>query len=223
LEYAKKLFAKAFIEAESEGLSSLGSEDGIVWSFSEKFEKSMNTLVKKNSSIKLSTRRTVRRSLLAAIITLIIMFASLMSVSATRNSAIRFVKKVFWNRNSINIEKNVKIPFETIETEYTLSDLPEGYRIKSYDKDDFGVFVIWINENGDEIVFAQDTLAMHFDIDNEHDYHEYEINGYTAYYTGNEHGAFLIWTDGNYWFSASGPKNAIDYVKSAPEKIVEKN
>lgn len=87
----------SFIDDEDENasISNLKSEDEIEWEFSEKFESSMNKLIKKNNHIQLSTRRAVRKGLLAAIIALIVAFTGLMSVSATRESIIEFVKKVF--------------------------------------------------------------------------------------------------------------------------------
>lgn len=68
MDNVKKLFIQALIEAKDNELSKLKSEDEIEWEFSEKFENSMNNLIKKNNHIQLSTRRTVRRGLLAAII-----------------------------------------------------------------------------------------------------------------------------------------------------------
>lgn len=87
----------SFIDDEDENasISNLKSENEIEWKFSEKFESSMNKLIKKSNHIQLSTRRTVRRDLLAEIIALIVAFTGLMSVSATRESIIEFVKKVF--------------------------------------------------------------------------------------------------------------------------------
>lgn len=94
MENSRKLFIKAFLEAENANISNLKSENEIEWEFSEKFENSMNKLIKKNNHIQLSTRRTVRKGLLAAIIALIVAFTGLMSISATRESIIEFVKKV---------------------------------------------------------------------------------------------------------------------------------
>lgn len=223
MENAKELFIKALIEVDGKELSKLKSEDEIEWEFSEKFENSMNKLIKKNNRIQLSTRRTVGRGLLAAVIALIVAFAGLMSVSATRESIIEFVKKVFPNRNEITLSENSTLPVDRIETEYTLSDLPSGYKLETYNNYDISVFSVWKNENGDEIAFGQDILSMKFDIDNEHNYQEFNINGYPAFYTEDNSGAFLTWTDGYYWFEINGPKNEIDYLKNAPEKIIEKN
>ena len=91
MDNIKKLFVQALIEAENKEISKLKGEDEIEWEFSEKFENSMNKLIRKNIHIRLSTRRTVRRGLLAAIIALIAVFSGLMSVSATREPIVNFV------------------------------------------------------------------------------------------------------------------------------------
>ena len=129
MENRKELFIKAFLEVENASISNLKSENEIEWEFSEKFESSMNKLIKKNNHIQLSTRRTVRRGLLAAIIALIVAFTGLMSVSATRESIIEFVKKVFSNHNEITLSENSTLPVDRIETEYTFSELPEEYEL----------------------------------------------------------------------------------------------
>ena len=84
-------------------ISKLKGEDEIEWEFSEKFENSMNKLIRKNIHIRLSTRRTVRRGLLAAITALIAVFSGLMSVSATREPIVNFVKRVFSDHNEMTM------------------------------------------------------------------------------------------------------------------------
>lgn len=71
------------MESEKRKNAWLSDKDENEWAFSRKFEKSMNTLIQKNKRIQLSTRRTVTKSLLAAIITIMVLFTGLMSVSAT--------------------------------------------------------------------------------------------------------------------------------------------
>lgn len=136
------MFIRAFLEAEALDNAKLKSEDEIEWAFSEKFENSMNKLIKKNNHIQLSTRRTVRRGLLAAIIALIVAFTGLMSVSATRKPFIEFIKKVFSQYNDISISKDSTLPVDRIETEYTLRDLPSGYNLEIYNNYDTSVFSV---------------------------------------------------------------------------------
>ena len=184
----------------------------------------MNKLIKKNNHIQLSTRKTVRRGLLAAIIALIVAFTGLMSVSASRESIIEFVKKVFSNRNEITLSGNSTLPVKRIETEYTLSDLPEEYELTTYEKDETGVFSSWRNSSDNsEIVFSQDILLVNMSIDNEHNYQEISINGYNAYLNQYEFNTCLTWTDGNYLFTLNIPNSLnIDIIELA-KNIVEKN
>lgn len=224
MDNVKELFIQSLIEVKDKELSKLKSEDEIEWEFSEKFENSMNKLIKKNNRIQLSTRRTVGRGLLAAVIALIVAFAGLMSVSATRESIIEFVKKVFPNRNEITLSENSTLPVKRIETEYTLSDLLEEYELTTYEKDETGVFSSWRNSSDNsEIVLSQDILLVNMSIDNEHNYQEITINGYNAYLNQYEFNTCLTWTDGNYLFTLNIPNNINIDITELAKNIVEKN
>lgn len=224
MDNVKKLFVQALIEAESKEISKLKGEDEIEWEFSEKFENSMNRLIRKNNHIRLSTRRTVRRGLLAAIIALIAAFSGLMSVSAIREPIVKFVKKVFSNRNEITLSENSTLPVDRIETEYTLSELPEEYELTTYEKDEIGVFSRWKSSvDESEIVFSQDILLVNMSIDNEHNYRETSVNGYTAYLNQYEFNTSLTWTDGTYLFTLNVPNSLNIDITDLAKNIIEKN
>ena len=223
MENSKELFIKAFMEAERIDNSYLKSEEEIEWDFSEKFESSMNKLIKKNNHIKLSTRRKIRIGFIAAIIAIIIMFTGLMSVTAIRTPFVEIIKKVTPGFTELELSKESTPPVDTIETEYTLTNIPEGFEIKSYQKEEYSVFVIWVNDKGEELVFSQDLLDSVWSIDNDYNYRELEINGYTAYFNDYGIASSLTWTDGIYWFHLSVPSSANEDVLSMAENISEKN
>ena len=223
MENSKEQFLKAFMEAERIDNSNLKSEDEIEWDFSEKFEKSMNKLIKKNNHIKLSTRRKIRKGLFAAIIAVIVTFTGLMSVSATRIPFVEFIKKAFSQFNEVTLSEESTPPVERIETEYTLTDLPEGYEIDTYQKDDLGIFSVWKNKNGDEIVFSQNLIDTNFTFDNEHNYQETNINGYEAYLNTYEFESSLKWSDGYYWFVIKVPISLNNEIINIAENISVKN
>ena len=215
---------QALIEAENKGISKLKGEDEIEWEFSEKFENSMNKLIRKNNHIRLSTRRTVRRGLLAAIIALIAVFSGLMSVSATREPIVNFVKRVFSDHNEMTMSRNSVLPVDRIETEYTLYDLPEEYELTTYEKDEIGVFSRWKSSvDNSEIVFSQDILLVNMSIDNEHNYRETVVNGYTAYLNQYEFNTSLTWTDGTYLFTLNVPNSLNIDITDLAKNIIEKN
>lgn len=223
MENSRELFIKAFMESEQRKNALLPCKDESEWAFSAKFEKSMNRLVQKNKRIQLSTRRTVTKSLLAAIVAIIVAFVGLMSVSATREPIIEFVKKVFSQFNEITLSKELPPPVETIQTEYTLTNLPEGYEIREYQKSSNGVFVVWKNESGEEITFAQMIMDSNFSIDNEHTYRELEINGLNAYLSEDEYGCALRWSDGYYCFTITVPTSIKSDIINLQENISKKN
>lgn len=224
MENSKSMFIRAFLKAEALDNAKLKSEDEIEWEFSEKFENSMNKLIKKNNTIKISTRRNIRKGLLAAIVAIIVLFTGLMSVTATRTPFIEFVKKVFSNRNEITLSENSTLPVERIETEYTLSELPEEYELTTYEKDEIGVFSKWKSSvDESEIVFSQDILLVNMSIDNEHNYREITVNGYNAYLNQYEFNTCLTWTDGNYLFTLNIPNSLNIDITELAKNIVEKN
>lgn len=224
MDNVKKLFVQALIETENKEISKLKGEDEIEWEFSEKFENSMNKLIRKNNHIRLSTRRTVRRGLLAAIIALIAVFSGLMSVSATREPIVNFVKRVFSDHNEMTMSWNSVLPVDRIETEYTLYDLPEEYELTTYEKDEIGVFSRWKSSvDNSEIVFSQDVLLVNMSIDNEHNYRETVVNGYTAYLNQYEFNTSLTWTDGTYLFTLNVPNSLNIDITDLAKNIIEKN
>ena len=215
---------QALIETENKEISKLKGEDEIEWEFSEKFENSMNKLIRKNNHIRLSTRRTVRRGLLAAIIALIAVFSGLISVSATREPIVNFVKRVFSDHNEMTMSWNSVLPVDRIETEYTLYDLPEEYELTTYEKDEIGVFSRWKSSvDNSEIVFSQDILLVNMSIDNEHNYRETVVNGYTAYLNQYEFNTSLTWTDGTYLFTLNVPNSLNIDITDLAKNIIEKN
>lgn len=224
MDNVKKLFVQALIESENKEISKLKGEDEIEWEFSEKFENSMNKLIRKNNHIRLSTRRTVRRGLLAAIIALIAAFSGLISVSATREPIVNFVKRVFSDHNEMTMSWNSVLPVDRIETEYTLYDLPEEYELTTYEKDEIGVFSRWKSSvDNSEIVFSQDILLVNMSIDNEHNYRETVVNGYTAYLNQYEFNTSLTWTDGTYLFTLNVPNSLNIDITDLAKNIIEKN
>lgn len=223
MENAKELFAKAFMDAERLDYAKLPSEDEIKWDFSEKFKKSMNKLIRKNNRIQLSTRRAVTKSLIAAIVAIMVLFAGLMSVSATRTPFIEFVKKVFSQYNEITLSENSMSPVERIETEYTLTDLPDDFEMTEYQKDDLVVMSKWENQTGEEIVLFQEILDPNLSIDTEHNFQELNINGFEAYLMIAENNSILSWTNGYYWFTLNVPNDLQRIIIDLAKNISEKN
>lgn len=220
---SSELLINAFMQAEKIDNQKMKREDEIIWNFSPRFEYSMNKLLRKNERIKLSTRRNIRKGLLAAIIAIVILFIGLMSVSATRKPFVEFVKKIFPEFNQISISEESTPVVNTIETVYTLTDIPDEYVLAQYQYDEYSVFTVWRNEDGKEIVLFQNILETGFNVNNEQNYRELRINGYEAYLNDYEFNSTLVWTDGTYWFRLNVPNDIKSDIIEIAEKISTKN
>lgn len=222
MENSKELFIKAFMEAEQISNAQFADKNVDI-TFSDSFEKKMNRLLEKDKKIRLSIRRNIRKGLLAAIIAIIIAFTGLMSVSATRTPFIEFIKKVFPQFNEITLSEESTPPVDIIETEYTITNLPEEFEITDYQKDNYSVFTVWKNKTGEEIVLFQNIIDTEININNEYNYQELVINGHEAYLNNYEFNSSLVWTNGNYWFRLNIPNSLIDEIINIAENISEKN
>lgn len=214
----KELFIKAFLEAE-EISNARGMQAADAVTFSNAFEKRMNKLLEKEKSMRLSTGRTIRNSLVAAAIAILVLLTGLMSVAATREPIVEFVKRVFPQFNEITLDETSCPPISMIETEYTITNLPKGYVLDTYWRGELSVQSVWKNESGEKIYFRQNTLDSNYSVDTECTYEELYVNGYRAYYytTG------IVWTDGVYWFSLDATKGNKDMLIELSKNILEKN
>ena len=219
----KELFVNAFIEAEKIKYAGYLDKSFFTFEFSPKFEKKMSKLVSKEHLIKFSTRRKISKSLIAAVVAIIVMFTGLMSVSASRRRIIDFVETLFPGYVSIDLTKDSQLDDETIKTEYTLKTVPDGFKIVQYDKNDYGVFCVWKNESGEKIVFSQDPISTSVSMDNEHIFERTLVNGNKAYFHGEDSNLFITWNDGTYWFSiaatSTDKETLLDYAKNIIEKL----
>lgn len=222
MQSSKELFIKAFMEAEKQKYSAYQTE--IDYAFSEQFERKMDKLISKDKRIKLYTRRRISKGLIAAIIAIIIMFTGMMSISATRTPFLEFLES--WNikggTTDIQLHPEATPPVDTIKTVYMLTSVPDGFELTTYQQNEHSVFAVWQNEKGEEIVFNQFILDSIISVDNEHEYEEFEMNGYKAYLAVYEKGAGLTWTDGYYWFGLGIPYGGKDEILELSKNISEK-
>lgn len=191
----KELFIKAFMEAERIKYADYQNEDDFDVEFSEKFKQKMQKLISKDNRIKMPTRRRITRALLAAIIAVIVMFSGLMSVSATRTKIIEFVETVKSHYVNVELSDESQPAVETIETAYTLTNLPEGYKQTSYQQDENLVFAVWSNDDNGEIVFFQNIVDTNFNIDNEHNYQKIVMDDKVLYFSNSNSDSSIIWHD----------------------------
>lgn len=218
----KELFVNAFMEAEKIEYTDYLDKSFFTFKFSPKFEKKMSKLVSKEHLIKFSARRKISKSLIAAVVAIIVMFSGLMSVSATRRKAIDFIEKIFPKHITVELTDDSIPEYDYLQTEYTLSSVPNGYKLIEYEKSEYSSWSVWKNGNDDEIVFSQTVVGGSMSVDNEHNLEYLKINGYKAYLITENYNCTLTWNDSNYSFMLDVPINEKENIIKMAESIVEK-
>ena len=139
------------------------------------------------------------------------------------NSMNNYIMNKFGGTTEIKASESYIPTHKTIEKNYIITDIPEGYALYLYEENEYENLTVWKNANGSILEFSQNLLSLTFSIDNKFNCKKLEINGYEAFYYTDENFVYLVWTDGEYWFKVYGTADAEDYIMTAPYHIIEKN
>ena len=155
LSMSREEFKTAFREVVSSEFAYIPTdEDSIDFTFSEKFIKRMDKLIRaqKKSYYKFINTAGKRVAVIfAAIITL---FTASLSVKAIREPVVKFFTEVYESFTRYIFEGDTT---DTINKEYSIKVLPDGFEQTSVIKGDTIVTKIYENKNGDKIKFTQQT------------------------------------------------------------------
>lgn len=157
----------AFREVASEEFAHIPDEKDIEYEFSKRFKKKMDKLFKKIEHNCNYPRIRFSKKLLIIAAAILIIFASLMSVSAIRKPVVSFIVKKYETFIEFFFSGDTS---EQIEYKYGFSRIPEGFdlatQISEYDME----YTKYKNEKtGDEFIFKQTiTDQKSLSIDNEH-------------------------------------------------------
>lgn len=170
--------------------------------FSAKFEKNMEKLIKRRSKPYYKLISTGARRAACMIVAVIVLSASALSVKAVREAVYEFIMRIFSDHTQISANREGPDEYpKTIEEEYYIADLPEGFELVDHDVSDNFVYYIYTNED-DYIVFRQYTKDTYiYNIDNEQqeqDLLEFDDQKYITCYNKNEY--TYIWDNGEYIF-----------------------
>ena len=197
MTFTKEQISQAFIQVLNERVPDLSDIPDHV--FSERFEKKMNKLIRKEAAHPWAVSHTLARNLIAAAIVIILLFTLCMSVGAIRNAIFNFFQQHFEDYDRIVFE----VPEKTkIEKEYIITNLPEGFELKEEIKNDISIMKVFQNENGDYIHFSQELfLANGVAFDNEHsNYDLIEIDNHGVFISTSTDEVSLTWDQDGYIF-----------------------
>ena len=198
MTFTKEQISQAFIEVLNERVPELGDIPDHV--FSERFEKKMDRLIRKEAAHPWAVSHTLARNLIAAAVVVILLITLCMSVSAIRNAIFKFFREHFETYDVVYFETDKR---EMIEQDYVITKLPEGFSLKKEEANLINISRTYENEKGEFIMLNQyHSLAYGNAIDNERsEYTEMEIDAHGVLIVTETDSIVLEWDEGGYVFS----------------------
>ena len=195
MTFTKEQISQAFIEVLNERVPDLSEIPDHV--FSERFEKKMDRLIRREAAHPWAVSHTLARNLIAAAIVIILLYIMCMSVGAIRNSIFKFFQQHFEAHDDVIFEMPKKMG---IEQEYVITNLPEGFLLKEEEKSDIDILRNYENEQGDLISLNQElSYKDGIALDNEHSqYNVMEIDGHGIFRSTSKEMVTLVWDQNGY-------------------------
>ena len=167
MSMSREEFKAAFREVVSSEFAHIPTdESSIDFTFSEKFNKKMEKLIKSQRKPYWNFISTVSRRAAVIIVAIITLVTAAFSVKAIREPIIKFIKQVYESFTHYSFEGDT---VEIITKEYTITQMLDGY--EQFDKltSENTIATTYKNKLGDTIIFTQMTTEylIGYFVDNE--------------------------------------------------------
>ena len=162
----------------------------------------MSKLIKRQRKPYFKLISTAGRRAACIVAAVLIFSASALSVEAVRNAVFDFISKIFSDHNVVTVESGTDSGYpETIEKEYYISELPNGFKETDRMKSNVAIDIFYSN-NEKYVAFSQHTKSdFEQYIDNENTkFTEVEESGSIYMTLINESDITYIWDNGEYIF-----------------------
>lgn len=199
MSMSREEFKAAFREVISSEFAQIPTdEDSIDFTFSEKFIKRMDKLIRaqKKSYYKFINTAGKRVAVIfAAIITL---FTASLSVKAIREPVVRFIKQVYETFIHYTFEGDIQ---PKIKKEFFIKTLPDGFIQHDKIESDLAITTIYVNDNNTIKFTPQSTNNANHFFDNESGtLTKVTISGINVDIYESENIKHAVWTDEGYFF-----------------------
>ncbi|NLK86384.1 MAG: DUF4367 domain-containing protein [Clostridiaceae bacterium] len=204
--FSEEMLRDAVIKADLLEINAL-PENIIEHKFSRRFERKMKHLISRNritEPIVIGRPVYLRRRLIAVLIAIILLLASVMSVSAIREKVFELIIEVY--------EKYTQLFFEKSQSTNTSSEnfsiyvptyIPDGFSLVYEDMD--GTVLLEYEKGNEYISYRQvcpDEVSMHINTEGI-ELEDFIFNDLPAKYYSNEGVQNLIWYDNSYMYRVS--------------------
>ena len=162
----------AFREAVSYDFKDVPQDDTLIkHEFSQKFERKMQKLIKKEESVFWHFVNTSYKRIAVLVLVFMMLFTTACSIESIKEPVLRFLVKIY--------ETFIEYTFEgegssAITKEYQITLLPDGFIQTDCFKDSAGITTTYENKSGDKIIFYQ-TITKETDISVDSEYTDTEI------------------------------------------------
>ena len=196
---SREEFKAAFREVISSEFAQIPTdEDSIDFTFSEKFIKRMDKLIRAQKKSYYKFINTVGKRVAVIFAAIITLFTASLSVKAIREPVVRFIKQVYETFIHYTFEGDIQ---PKIKKEFFIKTLPDGFIQHDKIESDLAITTIYVNDNN-TIKFTQQSTnnANHF-FDNESGtLTKVTISGINVDIYESENIKHAVWTDEGYFF-----------------------
>lgn len=160
-------FDRAFREVVASEFKDIPlNEEEIDCTFSKKFEKKMDRLIRTEKKVYWRFVNTAYKKAIIAAVVITLLLTGALSVSAVRKSIVNFITKIYETFVSFNIDGEGT---NEILYEYKFSSIPDGFKETNSLKNPAAIEHEYTNDIGEKIKLTQGvTDGFALSIDNEH-------------------------------------------------------
>ena len=191
---------EVFNERFDDEMKELESEEPHI--FSEKHNKKMAKLIKDQKKPYFTLICTAGRRAACIVAAILILSASALSVKAIREAVFDFIMRIFSDHTIVTTESGTDAGYpETIEEEYYISELPEGFEQTQYGLSISALSISYSNNLGKYVLFTQRTKSKYgTNYDNRTEIEIITHNGVDYMMIEYNNDVTYIWDNGRYTF-----------------------
>lgn len=194
LENTIKNFGEDYIDFSEETI--------IQHTFSKRFERKMARLIRQQKSFYFPIIRTpIRRTVTIMITVIIILSTTVISVSALRESFIRFITEIFDTHTEVQTIQDDTAP-ESFEDIYVITNIPYGFEIVFQNDNTEGIpYLVTNYQNGKKYIFFSQCIKSQYDVNVNTEGYKMEridINGNEGFIVDMVDDYYIAWDNGDY-------------------------
>ena len=198
----KAEFKQAFREVVSSEFSHIPTDENTIqYTFSEKFNRRMEKLIKSQKKVYWNLINTASKRVAIILLAIFTTFTAAFSVKAIREPIINFIKQVYESFTRYSFDGDT---IEIITKEYAIAKIPDGYQQIDKTATDNTIVTTYKNASENTIILSQMATNSHTGlfVDNEGgDLYTETVNDISVDFKEWHHTKTAMWTQNGYVFT----------------------